>query len=188
MHTGKSDKILIFCGVAILWSIMGWLWFTGSVAISNLKVEYPLGSGKVQTVTMPFALRSEVKFQDFEVEATIHHHPMQRGLLRFAPDDCLKSAALNGQDISSLFKPNLCWPQMQNIDLSPYLHPGENQLVMRLHDYDITYGVRIAGVRPLPEILLMTALLSVSFYLLLKALRQSLRTPRWVGRGGEHMR
>lgn len=55
---------------------------------------------------------------------------------------------------------------------------------MRLHDYDITYGVRIAGVRSAPEILLIASLLSASFYLLLRTLKQSLRTSRWVEREG----
>lgn len=127
MREKRSYKALVFLGVVLLWALTGWLWLTGSVTIDNVRVEYPLGSGQAQTVTMPFTLRSEIKFQDFEVRATIHHHPMQRGLLRFAPDDCLKSATLNDRDISSLFRPNLCWPQMQNIDLSPYLRSGKKR-------------------------------------------------------------
>lgn len=162
----KQSNILYFLVILFLWALAGRMWFHHAVFVHDVSVRFPVDAAQAVPVNMPFTLKSGRISTDFSVDATISHYAGQSGRIRFAPDDCFLSVALNGKDITPLFNKEKCWPGVQLVDLSGELRKGENRLNVLLHDKDIDYGLRIFGVPSVPEIGVMAGLLALSFYLL----------------------
>lgn len=128
-------------------------------------------ASKQDNVTLPFSRPSEAGKSLFTVAATINYGVFSSGLLRIAPDDCIQSIQLNGNDVASVKKADKrrrCFPRRYTLDLSPHLRLGANSLRIdltdRYTDKGGLFGINMVGLYSQPAVLAMVACVGLALY------------------------
>jgi exosortase/archaeosortase family protein len=125
-------------------------------------------------VRLPFFNRSTKASFFFTVTADINHMALSSGWLRItpsgwhrktqsskrfiAPDECITSIQVNGIDVTAVRQVNQslrCIKLPYNIDLSPYLQSGLNEVKINIFAISKGYGINLASFYSYPILAMM---------------------------------
>ena len=166
----KAGRYLLAAIAATVLAIF--IGYSSTLHISRVNVEL-LGSPAHHQnyVALPYFRPSEAGKSLFTITATINYGMFSSGLLRIAPDNCIKSIQLNGNDVASVKKTSKrwrCFPRRYTIDLSPHLRLGANSLRIDLTDRDTDkggrYGIDMWGHYSQSAVLAMAACVGLALY------------------------
>lgn len=112
--------------------------FTGTwVTVENTN---PLSS-KSYPAGLPFSQKSGRNNTYFTVEMSLPYRALQSGILRLAPDDCLRGVWVNDSPIWLGRGKPICYGASLTLDIAPHLEPGQNTIRARIYDRGGKFGL-----------------------------------------------
>jgi Gpi18-like mannosyltransferase len=160
--------------ISLLWIIcllLTWLVWAGfKPEMNNFKVDYP--SRNISTsVTLPVDGTSDAGVFPFNLSGVLYYLPWQSGWVRIIPDNCVKEIFVNDVlvDPSLYSNPELCYPGVITLNLSPYLSTGRNTFLIKLTDDNEQggrYGVNLIQILSAPLAFAKIGLVAFWSYLL----------------------
>lgn len=119
----------------------------GKPGIERVRVDYPVNAQRSwQWVEVPFRGSEKEAADHFRASAVLWRSPLDSGLVRIRPDDCIETVMVNqttlhiAQDTPGSAR---CWPNSYVLDLSHELRIGRNVLSLYLNNRGGVYGIDI---------------------------------------------
>lgn len=146
-------------------AVAAWRFVNADAPIRDVTVTL---KGVSEPATIPYLADTDRKVPLFALEMTVGHTEYTSGRFRITPDDCLRSMHVNDRpvDLGAIRGGHLCdWGHGFEIDLNPYLKPGDNHFRFQLRDRHGKRGLNVRTVIPEPLTYLLKGSLGFLIFL-----------------------